>query len=413
MNKRIAAIVIFLFACIQMNALFAQQSELKFFYFKNADVANAKGKMNAAEDGELFDYKNKLADAANYFLTQGPWSVTFDKSPAASGDLHDYFSEGPYWWPVEDDPDAPYRRKDGQRNPDRFTNHKVSVTIMSQAVSTLSYAAYLLDNKEYADKASEIIRVWFLDSLTKMNPNLNYAQSVRNKAEGRGIGLIEAGRFTRLLEAVNFLRESGFWNAEDHAGLRNWFTQFLLWMKTSPNGIDEKYRMNNHGSWYYAQTAAYSLFLKDYNSFQSALQYIQDTLLVHQLDETGSFPEEEARTLSLHYSEFNLWALSTSASMGSLRGFDIWNHKTVSDVNLLAVFNKLIPFYLEPHNWKKEQIVPFDNSNLFSIAMVSYSLEDSRFYSVHKKLENIKRISLIKADLDPLFLVYCIILSAK
>ena len=37
---------------------------------------------------------------------------------------HDYYSEGPYWWPNPANPKGPYIRKDGERNPARFMGNR-------------------------------------------------------------------------------------------------------------------------------------------------------------------------------------------------------------------------------------------------------------------------------------------------
>src|SRR5579872_5449426 len=77
------------------------------------------------------DAVRRLRAEAEKRVKEGPWSVTFDRPPRPGLDVHDYYSEAPYWWPQPDDPSAPYMRKDGHTNPDRFMANKNGLTAMS------------------------------------------------------------------------------------------------------------------------------------------------------------------------------------------------------------------------------------------------------------------------------------------
>ena len=62
---------------------------------------------------------NALIKDANRAINAPAESVVLKSKPGPSGDLHDYWSVSPYWWPDPDMPGGlPYVRRDGERNPD-------------------------------------------------------------------------------------------------------------------------------------------------------------------------------------------------------------------------------------------------------------------------------------------------------
>jgi len=57
------------------------------------------------------------------------------------------------------------------------------------------------------------------------------------------------------------IQSSKYWTAQDQAGMQQWFSDFLNWMQTSKNGMDEMNAKNNHGDWYDAQRLSMALFI--------------------------------------------------------------------------------------------------------------------------------------------------------
>src|SRR5205085_7709037 len=124
---------------------------------------------------------------------------------------------------------------------------------MSAAVGTLALAHYLTDEERYAEHAAKLLRVWFLEPGTRMNPNLNYAQFIRGVNEGRGIGIIDTVSLLQVVDAIGMLAGSRSWTPDDQAGMEAWFRAYLTWLRTSKGGLEEAAALNNHGTWYDAQ----------------------------------------------------------------------------------------------------------------------------------------------------------------
>ena len=67
--------------------------------------------------------KGRIIQRADKLLNEKPRTVTATSSPRSAGGKHDFYSEGPYWWPDPANPDGPFIRKDGLRFPGRFQDH--------------------------------------------------------------------------------------------------------------------------------------------------------------------------------------------------------------------------------------------------------------------------------------------------
>src|SRR5580658_4604197 len=184
-----------------------------------------------------------LVQQADRELKAGPFSVMHKKLTPSSGDKHDYMSVGPYWWPDPSKPNGlPYIRHDGVINPNRNSadNDNEELKKMFGAVSTLALAYRETGAEKYGEHAGELLRSWFLDPATKMNPNLNFGQAVPGVNEGRGIGIIDTAGLVELTRGLPWLEKSKSWTAADREGMKQWFAKYLDWLQTSKNGREEE-----------------------------------------------------------------------------------------------------------------------------------------------------------------------------
>jgi hypothetical protein len=64
-------------------------------------------------------------------------------------------------------------------------------------------------DERYSRRAALLLRTWFIDPATRMNPNLDHGQFVKGENVGRGTGIIESNRFLPVLDGVGILQKSG------------------------------------------------------------------------------------------------------------------------------------------------------------------------------------------------------------
>jgi hypothetical protein len=291
-------------------------------------------KQRVATDAAAAKALRKAADAA---LMRGTYSVTAKTKTPKSGDKHDYYSIGPYWWPDASKADGlPYLRRDGETNPEsrgpEFDKDRLQK--FADDVETLALAAHHLGDRRYGAHAAKLLRAWFLDPATRMNPNLNFAQAVPGINAGRGEGIIELIAMPQVIESIALLRSSGALKAEELAALKAWFGSFTGWMQTSPNGKDEAAKTNNHGIYYDYLLTHFALFAGKADVAKTTAAAFMTKRIAKQMAKDGSLPEELSRTRSLHYSYFTMQAATRMATISACVGVDLWRAKTADGMGL-------------------------------------------------------------------------------
>ncbi len=338
-----------------------QQPGKPVVYTLNFSVLEKNKKAINSNSPDLMPAYKVLLKDAKVALDFGPVSVMEKKNVPPSGNKHDYMSLAPYHWPDPNKADGlPYIRKDGQTNPEvKEYKDKEYMPALCGHVNTLALAYYFSGDKMYAEHAAKLLRVWFLDTATRMNPNLNFAQAIKGVNTGRGAGLIDTRHFVKVIDAIGLLQGSKYWTANDQKGMQQWFTEFLSWMETSKNGIDEMKTKNNHGAWYDAQRLAMALYIGNNEAARKIVLNAADRL-DKQMDDAGKFPEEMVRTISLHYTTFVMHAFFAIAQMSDKIGVDFWNLVTPGGKSLKKAFDVLHPYIAKQREWEGPQIKPFD-----------------------------------------------------
>ncbi len=343
--------------------------------------------------------------SADSLLGMKPVSVMDKLQTPPSGDKHDFLSMGPYWWPDSTKADGlPYIRKDGQRNPEYYTiSDQHFFGTMVSAVEQLTLAYAVTKNDKYSAKASVMLRTWFLDPNTKMNPNLNHAQYIPGINTGRGIGIIETRYLFKVLDALCLLRSSTAWKQDDDIKMMQWLEQYFLWLTTHPYGIDESNEKNNHGTWYDVQKISLALFLGKPEIARTALEQAKVKRIAAQIEPDGSQPLELARTRSWSYSVMNLTAMFHLAALGDIAGIDLWNFQSNSGASIVRALEYLLPYGGNMDGWKYQQIGATETESLFRLvdrAKLKYGRE--KFTVVQKNGQ-----SLLPAEtFEEMILIY-------
>lgn len=347
----------------------------------------------------------RLMSDADKALKSKPVSVMDKDMVAASGDKHDYMSMGPYWWPDPSKPDGlPYIRKDGIRNPDA-TSDRTNIGKTIGNILTLGTAYYFSGNEKYAAKAAELARVWFLNPETRMNPNMNYGQMIpgRNGGKGRGFGMIDAYSFVELLDVIEMMSTSTSFTKADHEGLKNWFTEYLGWIRTSSVANEERTAENNHGLAFDVQQTIYALFTGDSALAQKTIHEFAEKRLFPQIESDGKQPRELARTTGFGYTNFNLIHMMDMCAVCRTLGIDIYNSISKDGRSMAKALEYMASFVGKPQSeFPYQQIKGWEREMQTSC----WILRRASFYDKNSGWEKISRKYMNTPETDRRYLLY-------
>jgi hypothetical protein len=252
---------------------------------------------------------------------------------------------------------------------------------LAPAVHHLAWAYFLSGDERFAGKSSELIRTWFLDPATKMNPHLRYGGHIPGVVDGRSYGLTDVKSIRFILDGIGFLRSSPAWTDADEREMQAWVSAYLDWLLTSRFGKKEAEAPNNHGTWYDAQVLACALFVQDRRAVELVAQSLKGRIAT-QFTPEGSQPEEMKRTRALQYCMMNLHAFFENASMLSNAGIDLWQFE-VEGKSLRNAAGWLASYALGHKKLPSEEVVkatPVSYLSVFRRAAIAW--EDWRFEAV-------------------------------
>lgn len=348
-----------------------------FILLEGEIMQKAKDQISINSQKPLIQEVQSLLKEADEKLREGPFSVTHKEQLPPSGDMHDYTSMGPYWWPDPNRDDGlPYIRRDGEINPEYYGyKDKEELGKLMAGLKTLSEAYYFSGEATYAEHAIKLIRGWFLDPATKMNPNLNFAQRIPGRTEGRGIGIIDTRRLADLPDILQMIATSENWTSEDEEGMKDWVGDYVDWLINSEHGKDEAVHGNNHTTWYFAQVIPLTLYLGQNDRADSLARAGLPLILDEMIAPDGSQPKELARTRSWDYSAMNLLGIMTFAKASEEVGLDFWKYQNEKGGSIKKALDFMVPYVLEKKDWEHDQITKMEVEKLktpLNIAALKY-----------------------------------------
>ena len=334
--------------------------------------------------------RERILTAATAALAQGPLSITTVRAPRSTGGPNDFYSNGDYWWPNPNTPGGlPYVQRDGQTNPGNFTAHRRLVRQLRDVVAALGAAYEITGDDRYATKAAGLLRVFFLDPPTRMNPSLAQAQAVPGVSPGRGTGIIDTLHLIEIPKAIEAMEASPALPASEVTGLQQWFADYTVWMRTSKNGLEEAAAGNNHAVAYWLQVAVFAQFTGDETNLAECHRRFTTVFIPKQMASDGSFPAELKRTKPYGYSIFQLDNMATLCQVLSTPELDLWQFTLPDGRGIRAGVAFLYPYLADKSTWPhKPDVMAWDGwpARQPSLLFAGLALGEQKYLDLWRRL---------------------------
>jgi hypothetical protein len=306
--------------------------------------------------------RSQILTEAEWALQQPPLTVTAYASARSAGTIHDFYSEGDYWWPDSTNADGPYIQRDGMTNPGNFTAHRLAMIRFSSVIGALAAAYQLTRDDQYVRHSLLHLRAWFVHAETLMNPSLQFAQAIKGRATGRGIGIIDTIHLMEVAQGVLVMEKSTAFDRATATGVKKWFADYLAWLTSHPYGKDEMNASNNHGTCWVMQVASFSRLTGNDQMLDFCRDRYRSVLLPNQMAADGSFPLELKRTKPYGYSIFNLDAMVMICHILSDNKHNLWSYQTPDGKSIRKGIEFLYPYLKDKSTWPFQKDVMYWNN---------------------------------------------------
>jgi hypothetical protein len=327
-----------------------------FFTLINAQFGYCS---NPNETAIIQVLKKQTLQNAKAALQLKPITVTASYSDRSAGGIHDFYSEGDYWWPDTANPKGPYIQRDGLTNPANFTDHRKAMIRFSQIIGSLASAYKITKEDKYIKHALLHLNAWFIDESTRMNPNLLYAQAIKGKVTGRAVGIIDMIQMMEVAQGILVMQASNSFDKKSLTVIKKWFADYLDWVTTHPYGIEEREAKNNHATCWVMQVAVFAKLVNNQQLLDYCANRYKTVLLPNQMDMNGSFPLELKRTKPYGYSLFNLDAMATICHTLSTKTNQVWNYTLADGRNVEKGIDFIFPYVQNKNSWPFQQDVMY------------------------------------------------------
>ena len=311
------------------------------------------------EYAPLVEHLDLLRAEANRSLHEPLVSVLDKGSVPPSGDKHDYYSVRPY---VTSGVRADDTKLHGVGS-DKFDRSRIQNLFQNATILALGW--FYTGDAAFAARGAALVRHFFLEPASRMNPNLDYAQASRTGRDAGPprcefyTGIIEFKDVYYLLDAVRLFRRANALSAADYRGMQLWCKAYLAWLLTSTCGRAAHNSLSKHATFYNIQLLALGVFVEDYETVLAASRALKKIFPLH-FAESGEQPLESKQVLSFHQYAFNLQGWVTAARLLH-PAMDLFQFASFGRTRR-AAFRFYLRFRFDP--WPKKQLAAVDLARL-------------------------------------------------
>lgn len=230
--------------------------------------------------------------------------------------------------------------------------------------------------------------------------NLNYAQVVwgQNNNNGRKYGVLDGYSFVKMLDAVRLLEGSKAFKTADQKALKAWYAQYMQWLLTSKNAIEESQTLNNHSTAYDSHLLAVASYVGDRAVMKRVLDDFTTRRLIPQIKEDGSQPHELTRTLAFGYSQYNLTHILDIMQMARSAKIEVGGDTRQA----MSMVEKACDF-LAPYLGKSVEAWPYKQISQWDLKQGELAHDCYRLYRLTGKKKYLDAFNRVKTDNSDVF----------
>jgi hypothetical protein len=304
---------------------------------------------------------DRILAAAGRSLNLAPTPLTALPCPRSPGTVHDYYSES------ESDTGS---ATNSSSRADPYLAHRDALYTLGLAVPALAAAYLLTADERYAAHALLHLRVWFVNSATRMTPKLDFGATPLSQTPpadtvgGTFQGILETLPLVEIAQAIPFLAVSPVFSEAELKRLQAWFAAYLDWL-TRPEDSGPRLpalardRKDHHGTSWLLQVSAYSslavppgdISRSEDNALAALRHRFQSVTLRAQISSDGKFPHELSTDTPYRNSLFNLDMLAAVCQLLSTRFDNLWDYSLEDGPGMRAAIAYHFPFISDRTLW--------------------------------------------------------------
>jgi hypothetical protein len=232
-----------------------------------------------------------------------------------------------------------------------FRAHAVALRDTSNNVACLSAAYILTHDEQYARRAGEHLRAWFVTENTRMLPAGDLAGREYGSEAGTPNGMTDFAPLAELIRSTSFLVDSQALEEDELDTMNQWFLDFASWLDTNRTAkLARDAKDHRASSWLVIRSAIARATRKD-QDIEDCRKRFRAPTLRNQINEVGVFPQEVATPNPYRNTLLNFDLLAGACQLLASPFDLLWDYDLQDGPGMRIVAAHLYPVILRPEKW--------------------------------------------------------------
>ena len=232
-----------------------------------------------------------------------------------------------------------------------FRAHAIALRNTSNNVACLAAAYALTHDEQYAKRAGEHLRAWFVTENTRMLPVGDLAGREYGSETGTSTGINDFTPLAELIRSTSFLVDSQAL-AEDELDLMNqWFLDFAAWLDDNRTAkLARDTRDHRASAWLLIRSAIARATRKDAD-IEDCRKRFRSPTLRNQINDVGIFPQEVSTPNPYRNTLLNFDLLAGVCQLLASPFDLLWDYDLQDGPGMRIVAAHLYPVIAHPEKW--------------------------------------------------------------